>query len=179
MWDLRRSWPKACRAAGARTHSSSVVSLSQPLTLCLCPFSANIYFLSHWKLWGCFFPFICQREGRGYLKEVGVWCCLACRVTWQAWVGGAGRELPEPQQSLASHWSAALRQGTAHTHKHFTHGECFAYWQGVCVCVLKISWKWRKEVLSFVLDLCVCLLSRKKSLFLSPAVQTCNVTDVF
>lgn len=33
MWDLRRSWPKACRAAGARTHSSSVVSLSQPLTL--------------------------------------------------------------------------------------------------------------------------------------------------
>ncbi|GLD69297.1 septin-9-like isoform X6, partial [Lates japonicus] len=33
-------------------------------------------------------------------------------------------ELAEPQQSLASHWSAALRQGTTppHTYTHFTHG---------------------------------------------------------
>ncbi|XP_029016006.1 septin-9-like isoform X5 [Betta splendens] len=36
----------------------------------------------------------------------------------QAWVGGAGREQPEPLQSLASYRSAALRQGTTQTHTH-------------------------------------------------------------
>lgn len=72
----------------------------------------------------------------------------------QARVGGAGRELPEPLQSLASHWSAALRQGTArtHTYTHLTYGESFAYQQCMCVreCVMFLFARkqWEAEVVN-------------------------------
>lgn len=60
-----------------------------------------------------------------------------CAVTWQAWVGGAGRELPEPQQSFASHWSTALWQGTTHTHTraHTSHTVSVLHTGRACVCM--------------------------------------------
>lgn len=85
---------------------------------------------------GLFISWVRVHKGSGCSLSIG----LLGHVT-QTWVGGAGRQLPEPLQNLASYWSAALRQGTTQTHTHFTYGECFTYQQRVSVWFLSGSCK--------------------------------------
>lgn len=95
--------------------------------------SAKVYYCVHsgWKA----FSLLCWRVG--YVKEVGVSSCLfrAESHDRHGWEGPAGSF-----QSHSRVWplTGALHFGRGrliHTYTQFTHGECFAYRESVCVCM--------------------------------------------